>query len=345
MRLFEHRWAIGSFCLALAVLAVFYRGPHEAELWAMRASADWSRCDRESFADRIWLAKVVDRVGPALRWQHERLKRKDPKESPFELHSMPLDSLWTPAPRTWVGLAEKVLEPRRWLDVDEQVFLLSRFDFLWSWDRSRLVNKSLAPLDEIPFIFKRTEAVQWPRAFVLELLLDSGDLAGHEQEIAEAAREVWNVPPYQLVIRWTNDDPRAFRFVLNRYSMVHEVQLVAKEIRLAGSVPKAVLAHELGHVMGFTDHYQWYWNRTNCAVTHTAYFRDLMANSAYGKALIGHWRILREMYGRQRSGEFYSYSAVDSLKAPTDRKAAIAPWIPPQAGVTSTSVSASTEKH
>ena len=108
----------------------------------------------------------------------------------------------------------------------------------------------------------------------------------------------------------------AFRIVIRNDGQAHFVNRNKRTITFLHRVSNGVIGHEIGHVLGFGDHYQLYWNQQNCAFQGRAFQRDLMSNVGFAHALPGHWNILNRAYpfthGKQvRNPRPFAYPASD----------------------------------
>jgi hypothetical protein len=71
------------------------------------------------------------------------------------------------------------------------------------------------------------------------------------------------------------------------------------------------VAHELGHILGFDDHYYDVWHDRNCYYTQESRLGDLMSNSERGSITPRHWELLDRAYpwkkAAHRKGFGYFY--------------------------------------
>jgi hypothetical protein len=131
-----------------------------------------------------------------------------------------------------------------------------------------------------------------------ELKLDSGKLAGSEESLAKVIESYWSTGPYHLKVRWVKNDPAAFQFKLSPFQFFSHVSYREKRIYLDNYPTPGLVAHEVGHVLGFDDAYTFRWDPKDCRMNQAAQVRDLMANHNYHRALTGHWQVLERAYAR-----------------------------------------------
>ena len=85
--------------------------------------------------------------------------------------------------------------------------------------------------------------------------------------------------------------------LLKRAYVSHE----EKTIYLESFMDEKELAHEIGHVLGFADHYREEWN-SDCSIYYESDGRDLMSSSKRGIITAQHWKLLNEIYSTKMTG-------------------------------------------
>jgi hypothetical protein len=118
------------------------------------------------------------------------------------------------------------------------------------------------------------------------------------QELLQWDRErlAHREPPFALRVVWTKTDARAYKLVFSPLGSFNSVSYGTKSIYLREQISDGTLVHEIGHVLGFDDHYETYWDDKHCLVQGRVYLRDVMANSSFKRPLPGHWRLLDKAY-------------------------------------------------
>ena len=175
--------------------------------------------------------------------------------------------------------------------------IYQRFD---TADRSRLepLKKRLVR-DLKAFSFHRNEAVQVADNGDLLLLLDPGAFSEVRQELEKIITEVWTSADRRLRINWTTKEniPGAFQFVAKDGSGSRSyVSYEDKSIVLYPDVKDRSIAHEIGHVLGFSDHYYTSWKPETCSYVIEDNKSDLMSISLSGRITAEEWQELKDQY-------------------------------------------------
>jgi hypothetical protein len=140
-------------------------------------------------------------------------------------------------------------------------------------------------IDYHRYEFKQNETIQRVSRRVLELPLVAGSFGGYEREFAEYVEDFWSTPVLQLRIRWRDADASNDLYRLLVGGAVGARPYVSYDERVVhlfeGGLKRTIL-HEMGHVLGFRDHYYSVWNPANCTYDYQSRGSDIMSNSTYG---------------------------------------------------------------
>jgi hypothetical protein len=125
--------------------------------------------------------------------------------------------------------------------------------------------------------------------------LDPGDFQGHEEVLRRLLEQEWQGDGYRVRVQWVSGG-NAYRlrahFDSNRSFVNHRT----RTLEIANLAWTKTVAHELGHVLGFDDHYYNVWNGRNCYYSQESRLGDLMSNSEHGAVTSRHWEVLRHAY-------------------------------------------------
>ncbi len=266
-------------------------------------------CDVQLAKQRLYCSAVLDRFGAEIRqiWR-ERAGVGEPNFSLLDLGAVKLrinprekqrtgydSSAWS-----WdeaYGLIQKIQKDLgssengdRWRDVDSMV------RFLIEKDYSRLVlgKKFLSPrLTEHQFRPNPAVTRVGPAEFRVQL--DPGDFRGYEKQLQRILEAEWQgVGGFQVKIEWVSIG--GYRLQAHRDSSRSFVNHKRKTMEIANLAWTKTLAHELGHILGFDDHYYNVWNARNCYYLQESRLSDLMSNSEHGGVMPRHWEILEKAY-------------------------------------------------
>lgn len=267
-------------------------------------------CDRENARTRLYLSRVIDLMRPRIRalWNG----RKGEEFPQFKMEAVgPVflrvsepgrfeqgfdDSHWSweEAAATYYRTQTDPAHPdtnQRWRDLDTEVrFLLER-------DVGRILRgRKYLPPERTPHAFRPSMAVRrkGKKAFVVRL--DAGDFSGAEKKLEKIFSSSWSSPEGRVEVEWVRNDPAAYRLRADFGSSRSYVNHGNKSLVIANFAFTRTVAHELGHVLGFADHYYSVWNDRNCYYTQKSRLGDLMSNSEKGVVTATHWKILEKAY-------------------------------------------------
>jgi hypothetical protein len=279
-----------------------------------RSSLD---CDKVASGRRVGLAKVIDRhreeiqglwagrkkeefphfpmesVGPIFL----RLNPPREKRTGFEVTSWS----WEEGYALYWRLQQDPNHPdsnQRWRDLDTLVrFLLEK-------DLARiLLGREFRTPDAVQHQFRRTGAVTRtsPQAFAVRL--HPGDFSEERDKLRLLLEREWRSHGKEVKVIWDESTPDTYRvqalFRAGRSYVNHR----RRSLVIANFSWVRTVAHELGHVLGFDDHYYSVWNERNCYYTQESRLNDLMSNSETGTISPRHWEILNEAYPWRASSD------------------------------------------
>jgi hypothetical protein len=105
----------------------------------------------------------------------------------------------------------------------------------------------------------------------------------------------WSSRGYHIRLNWAVG-PEAYRVKAHFQSGRSYVNHREKILVIANFSWVRTVAHELGHILGFDDHYYSVWNARNCYYTQESRLSDLMSNSEQGEVTARHWALLDKAY-------------------------------------------------
>jgi len=178
----------------------------------------------------------------------------------------------------------------RWRDLDTSLrFLLEK-------DSGRLLaGKKYLPPQATAHRFWPNDNVRrtGPREFTVRIR--AGDFAGAEEKLRRLLEAEWQGGGYRVRVEFT-EDPAAYTARANFRSPRSLVHHREKVMLIANYAWDRTVAHELGHILGFDDHYYSVWHKENCYYTQESRVSDLMSNSEKGHVGREHWRLLERAY-------------------------------------------------
>lgn len=261
-----------------------YRAEIQA-LWAERGSGG-----EPKFA-LLDLGKIKLRVNPKL----------EPKEG-FDSSAWSWDEAHALIRRTQQD-PEHQDNKQRWRDVDSMVrFLLEK-------DLARQAHgRKFLPPDVTQHQFRPNPDVRrtGPREFTASIR--PGDFAGHEAALSKLLEGEWQGGGWRVKIDW--NEKAAYAMLAHSSSSRSFVNHRKKTMEIANLAWTKTVAHELGHILGFDDHYYNVWNARNCYYSQESRLADIMSNSERGHLTGRHWEILDHAYPWKAEGpkEVFSYT-------------------------------------
>lgn len=281
-----------------------YVGPMELQAIRIERALLGDSCESTNRMARRWAARALDRQALRVRRAEVKAGSIGGQAGAFQiLPTRNTDILGTTASWSWRKVAAEdaavaaghlsflvfLNSAQELLDID--MWRIGRKSH--QWDMAGRQRK----------IFLRNFSVKRLNQMDLELSLDVGDARGQEAAIQKAIEDAWSTNRHHLFVRWVTNDPAAYRITIKRAGSEHYVNYQTKTITLLSAATNGVIAHEIGHVLGFDDHYKRYWSQVDCDLRGIADEHDIMASSAYPHALPFHWNILDRAYPiRRRQG-------------------------------------------
>lgn len=284
-------------------------------------SSSSNPCDAGSAQRRVGLAKVIDRYRSDIQglWQARkseefpefkmervgpvflRVNKKREEKTGFDSSTWG----WEEAFGLYLRTQRNSSDPeniQRWRDLDTLVrFLLEK-------DVSRVLRgrKFLTP-DIAVHTFRPNPSVRRVSRTEFEVKLDPGDFEGDANTLKKLFEKEWRSHGKKILIEWAPEDPAAYQVRALFRSGRSYVSHREKSLVIANFSWVRTVAHELGHVLGFDDHYYSVWNDRNCYYTQESRLSDLMSSSDQGGIVSRHWALLEEAYpwkGERRADPF-----------------------------------------
>jgi hypothetical protein len=266
-------------------------------------------CDDQEAPHRMYASAVVDRFSDEIRalWQ-ARAGGTEPKFSLVELGAaqlrvspkMPPATGFDSSAWSW-GEAEGMIRRTqsdsnandnldRWRDIDSMV------KFLVEKDYARLVyGRHFDTPDVTQHQFRPNPGVVRTGEHEFTVQLDAGDFKGHEETLRRVLEPEWQGGGNHVKIQWLNGG-NAYVLHAHHDSNRSYVNHRTRTMEIANLAWTKTVAHELGHVLGFDDHYYNVWNARNCYYSQESRLADIMSNSEHGSVTARHWEVLNEAY-------------------------------------------------
>jgi hypothetical protein len=138
---------------------------------------------------------------------------------------------------------------------------------------------------------------------VFNLPLDASDFSDDDRSLLEKSiGSVWNNDMNSVSITWkTSTSVTSFFHFLFTYEPDNRsfVNFPMKEIQLFPFDTTRAVAHEIGHVLGFDDHYYTLWDADKCEYRSQYTDEDIMSNPDTGDATAAEWQTLMDQYGNR----------------------------------------------
>ncbi len=128
----------------------------------------------------------------------------------------------------------------------------------------------------------------------LQLPINTDGLSQELIELLQSASDLWSEGSYNIELI---DDDMGFKIHDHRGSPGRSyVNLSDRSIHLYGTPSVKTLAHELGHVIGFDDHYYTSFDEVTCRYQFELNSSDLMSSVKSGQIQSKHWTKIKEKY-------------------------------------------------
>lgn len=168
--------------------------------------------------------------------------------------------------------------------------------YLLEKDTARLLyGKQYLPPADTPQTFRPNASTARTGPREITVRLNPGEFRGAEKQLEALFAREWSRDGFRLRVRFENT-PGLYVLRANNRSARSFVNHRQKVLVLANYTYTRTAAHELGHILGFDDHYYSVWHGKNCYYTQESYLDDLMSNSERGRVTAEHWQLLDRAY-------------------------------------------------
>ena len=147
--------------------------------------------------------------------------------------------------------------------------------------------------------FNPNSTVTRPATSELRLPLVAGPFAGAEAALAGYIQSMWKSDSVVLQVQWVENSevPDAFKILLGEAVGGRSYVSPGKKIvQLFPDVRTRSIAHEIGHVLGFPDHYYTTWHGDACKYIIQSNAGDLMSDPEQGVVVSDEWVELERRY-------------------------------------------------
>jgi hypothetical protein len=291
-------------------------GDYERAALLLDRSPKREWCDLQTSQSRLRLARLIDHFRPRIQELFNAQSGADFPE--FKMESVgPILLRLSPSRKaaqdyeisswSWEDARDKYLKTQRnplAKDIGEQWRAIdTAVRYLLEQDLRRLVfsRPQLEP-EKTLHLFQPKGAVIRSKQNEWQVKLSAGDFAGSEKKIEEIFRRQWWSHGRKVQILWVGPgDTASYKLVANRRSARSFVDHKTREMVIAHLAWTRTVSHELGHILGFDDHYYSVWNSENCYYQQKARLGDLMSHSETGEITEEHWQLLEKAYSLDES--------------------------------------------
>lgn len=133
----------------------------------------------------------------------------------------------------------------------------------------------------------------------LTVPMDSGSFEAVRTELASMIESIWSSPSRHVTVEWRNADPSPdlYKVLLGEHFGGRSyVSYSKKQVMLFPDVRRKSIAHEFGHVLGFSDHYYTTWDPSTCKYTTESREDDIMSDPDTGSVTDEEWSELFKVY-------------------------------------------------
>jgi len=138
---------------------------------------------------------------------------------------------------------------------------------------------------------------------VYNLPLDAHNFSDSDRNLLKTTIEsIWSNDQNQVAVTWknTSSNLNAFHFLFT-YEPDNRsfVNFSLKEIQLYPFNTLRAVGHEIGHVLGFDDHYYTLWDSDKCQYVTQYTEEDIMSVPDSGDIVPSEWQMLEDQYGQR----------------------------------------------
>ncbi len=315
----EHLLAVSTAAFLSAFVFLGVRAQHRFQLeWRERPYTRMARflntyrsreeCDLELAVRRELTSTIVDRFRSEIRalW-NERGSGNEPAFSLLDLGKIKLRVNPKVAPQSgfdrsawsWDEAYSLILRTQqnpnhpdnqqRWRDIDSMVRYLMEKDI-----GRQVQGRKYLPPEATEHSFRPNPEVRRTGAREFTVRLQPGDFAGHEGTLQKLLQDEWQGNGWKVKIVWSPS--ASYRMLAHSNSSRSFVNHRKKTMEIANLAWTKTVAHELGHILGFDDHYYNVWNARNCYYSQESRLADIMSNSEKGRLTPRHWELLDKAY-------------------------------------------------
>jgi hypothetical protein len=201
------------------------------------------------------------------------------------------------------------------LSPDSEAFVkrIPYYDFYWqkigkntdaAHDRAnleKLASDMKADLEGIGFVINPNVSL---KNDTLALSLDPGPFSPSQDFLAKTIETIWSSKNLKLKIQWASaqSSPQIFKLLLgDTPGERSNISREEKTVQLFPNVRLKSIAHEIGHVLGFRDHYYTVWHPEKCSYVVQNNDEDLMSNPETGRVTPEEWNELKIHYSQAAS--------------------------------------------
>lgn len=136
----------------------------------------------------------------------------------------------------------------------------------------------------------------------LQVALDAGLFGPVKETLGSYIERAWSRDRMKVRVRWTDLDstPEAFRMIAEAVGGARSYVMYSDQtVHLFPGVRTGAIAHEIGHVLGFKDHYYTIWKPETCSYAYQTRDEDIMSH-ADGGVTEEEWDELDSSYPARR---------------------------------------------